>query len=296
MPGAVPVSSFPLPVGPLLPAPAVAVGKDWYVNGEGQTFAVVRKPVEFTLGSPLSEPGRVDVNEPPHRKRILRTFAMATTEVTVEQFLRFRPKHDWLRRYSPGTDTPAVSMTWYEAAEYCNWLSAREGIPEEQWCYEPNKDGVFAEGMRMKVGHLKLTGYRLPAEAEWEFACRGGAETSRYHGRGEELLPRYGWFWKNADERAWPVGQLRPNELGLFDMLGNALEWVEDPALLYQVGQRDDIENSANMIVKEQTSRLVRGGSFNLQPVYLRSANRYVYRPGSSSDFAGGFRLVRTLY
>jgi formylglycine-generating enzyme required for sulfatase activity len=57
------------------------------------------------------------------------------------------------------------------------------------------------------------------------------------------LLPRYGWYQKNGENRAWPVGRLRPSELGLFDMLGNALEWVEDPAQLYVTGQRDDIEN-----------------------------------------------------
>jgi formylglycine-generating enzyme required for sulfatase activity len=250
--------------------------------------------VEFTLGSPASEPGRFEVNEPAHRKRIGRTFAIATKEVTVEQFLRFRPNHSWLNHYSPGPDTPAVAMTWYQAAEYCNWLSAREGIPPDQWCYEPNKEGRFDEGMRMKVGHLKLTGYRLPTEAEWEFACRSGAVTARYFGRGEELLPRNAWFVKNAEDRAWPVGRLRPNELGLFDGLGNVMEWVEDPALLYVTSQREDIENSNYIIINERISRLLRGGSFFIQPVNLRSANRFNGRPGIR-DFTFGFRPLRTL-
>ena len=200
---AVPVSvAHPGVVGPQLPAPHVAVGKDWFVNGEGQTYAVVRGPVEFTLGSPKTEPGRIEVNEPPHRKRIPRTFAIATKEVTVEEFLRFRPKHNWTKQYSPGPDTPAVGMTLYEAAEYCNFLSWREGIPPDQWCYAPNKAGQYGEGMTMKVGHLSLTGYRLPTEVEWEYACRSEAVTARYFGRGEGLLPRYGWFLKNADEHA----------------------------------------------------------------------------------------------
>ncbi|HVK10392.1 MAG TPA: SUMF1/EgtB/PvdO family nonheme iron enzyme [Gemmataceae bacterium] len=286
----------PLPVGPLVSASAVGVGKDWFVNGEGQTYAVVRGPVEFTLGSPTTEPGRIEAHEPPHRKRIPRTFAIGTKEVTVEQFLRFRPNRDSVgKRFSPGPDTPAVALTWYDAAAYCNWLSEREGIPADQWCYEPAKGGEFGEGMRMKAGHLKLTGYRLPTEAEWEFACRGGAVTSRYHGRGEDLLPRYAWFARNAEDRAWPVGQLRPNELGLFDMLGNALERVEDPGVKYVTGQADDIENSRFMSIDERSYRVLRGGSFLIQPIYMRSANRFVDRPGNRNN-DDGFRIVRTLY
>jgi formylglycine-generating enzyme required for sulfatase activity len=294
LPGAVPVSSIPLPVGPLLPAPRVAAEKDWYVNGEGQTFAVVRGPVEFTIGSPASEPDRNDNDPPAHRKRIGRSFAISTKEVTVAEFRRFLPNHSWPKRYSPGEDTPAVSMTWYEAAEYCNWLSAREGIPEDQWCYESNKEGKFDEGMRMKVGHLKLTGYRLPTDVEWEYACRSGTGTSRYHGRGEELLPRYGWFQKNADERTWPVGTLRPNELGLFDMLGNVAECVEDPTFPYVVTQKEDIENVNSAIIDERTSRFLRGYSFNFHPVFLRSASRGPNRPGNRNS-TYGFRPARTL-
>ncbi len=289
-----PVGVLPGVVGPQLPAPVVVKGKDWYVNGEGQTFAVVRGPVEFTLGSPLSEPGRIEVNEPPHRKRIGRTFAIATKEVTVAEYLRFSPKYEWAMRFSPGPDTPAVAMTWYEAAEYCNWLSAREGIPPDQWCYEPTKAGGFDEGMRMKTGHLILTGYRLPTEAEWEYACRSGAGTSRCFGRGEGLLPRYGWFAKNAQDRAWPVGQLRPNDRGLFDNLGNAMEWVEDPAQLYVPRQNADIENVKLMSIDERMSRILRGGSFFNLPVFVRCAYRDFLRPGNRSS-TNGFRPLRTL-
>jgi formylglycine-generating enzyme required for sulfatase activity len=284
----------PLPVGPFLPAPSVAEKRDWFVNGEGQTYAVVRGPVEFTLGSPPSEPGRIEVNEPAHRKWISRTFAISTNEVTNAEVLRFRPKHDWVKRYSPGADTPAVGVTWYDCAAYCNWLSGREGIPSDQWCYEPAKGGVFGEGMRMKVGHLKLTGYRLPTEAEWEYACRGGAVTARYHGRGEELLSRYGWFVKNAEDRAWPVGGLRPNELGLFDMLGNAMEWAEDPAQLYVTGQMEDVENIRLLLIDERMSRPLRGGSFYIQPVSVRSASRFSDRPGVRY-ITYGFRPTRTM-
>ncbi|MCE9565115.1 MAG: SUMF1/EgtB/PvdO family nonheme iron enzyme [Planctomycetes bacterium] len=267
--------------------------KDWYVNSEGQTYAVVRGPVEFALGSPLTEPGR-SMSEPPHRKQISRAYAISTKEVTVEQYLRFRPNHSWTKRYSPDPDSPIVTVTWYDCAEYCNWLSEREGIPRDQWCYEPNKDGKYAERMSMKLGHLALTGYRLPTEPEWEYACRSGSVTSRYYGRGESLLPRYGWFAKTADDRAWPVGQLRPNDRGLFDALGNALEWVEAPWFNYTTSQREDIEDTKYITINEQSDRLLRGGSFFFHPLDLRSAFRFFSQPGNRY-ISGGFRPSRTL-
>jgi formylglycine-generating enzyme required for sulfatase activity len=288
------VPAFGAAVGPLLPAPAVDRTKDWFVNGEGQTFAVVRGPVEFALGSPATEAGRSAANEAAAPARIGRTFAVATREVTNAEFLRFRPGHDWVRRYSPTPDTPAVSVTWYECAAYCNWLSAREGIPEDQWCYAPNKGGEYADGMTIRPNHLALTGYRLPTEAEWEYACRAGSAVARPFGRGEELLPRYAWFAKNADDRTRPVGQLLPNDLGLFDVLGNAFEWVEDEGGFDRAGPPDGSSREPRP-VHEGTARLLRGGSFVYQPVDVRSAYRTnAYRP-SERGCTGGFRPTRTL-
>jgi formylglycine-generating enzyme required for sulfatase activity len=78
--------------------------------------------------------------------------------------------------------------------------------------------------MKMAANYLQRTGYRLPTEAEWEFACRAGAVTSFYFGDSKELLPRYAWYQKNSQNKLWPVGSLKPNDLGLFDMAGNAWE------------------------------------------------------------------------
>ena len=111
---------------------------------------------------------------------------------------------------------------------YCNWLSEQEGIPKDQWCYEPNDKGEYAEGMKIPADFLQRTGYRLPTEAEWEYACRAGTTSAFGFGEPEELLDRYAWYISNSKNRMWPVGLLKPNGLGLFDMHGNAWEWCHD--------------------------------------------------------------------
>src|SRR5207302_665743 len=87
----------------------------------------------------------------------------------------------------------------------------------------------YAAGMRLSEDYPSRTGYRLPTEAEWEYACRAGTITSRYYGEADELLGSYVRFGENSGQKLWPVGGLKPNALGLFDMLGNALEWCQDP-------------------------------------------------------------------
>src|SRR5262249_35594944 len=113
----------------------------WYVNGQGQTMVVIPGPLEFDMGSPLSEERR-NTDETQHRQRIGRTFALAATPVTKEQFLRFVPtfEHSQMRRY-PEPTCPIGGLNWYQAAGYCNWLSQQEHLAEDQWCYEMNAKG-----------------------------------------------------------------------------------------------------------------------------------------------------------
>jgi formylglycine-generating enzyme required for sulfatase activity len=290
-------------------------GRKWFVTTEGHTLAIVEGPVEFTMGSPPHETYRPKGSEEAqHRVRIPRSLAVATKEVTVGQFQRFLdanpavrraaqadPSRDpsrgsqTMRRASPDEDSPQVTITWFEAAQYCNWLSRAEGIPEDQWVYPPLDR--MKEGMELPQGHLERTGYRLPTDAEWEFVSRAGAATSRFYGSSEELLREYAWYGGNTfAERAWPVGQLKPNDLGLFDVYGNVWEWIHDLWKPHPASSPSEIrvdDEDAVRIVSARHQRPRRGGSYSYEAPFLRSAHRGSYIPDERRDSVG-FRVART--
>jgi formylglycine-generating enzyme required for sulfatase activity len=278
-------------IGKVLASEKEKAPPQWYVNAQGQTFVVIPGPVKFTMGSPPTEKGRA-ANETQHQRRIRRTYALAATAVTKEQFLRFQPKFGHNQMMSCADPTcPIRGVTWYEAAAYCNWLSKEEGIPEDQWCYEIRDDAV-----KLKAKYLSLSGYRLPTEAEMEYAARAGALTSRYYGETEELLLRYAWYSKNSQERTWPVGSLKPNDLGLFDVQGNVFVWCQERYKEYPAGKGDEVveDQEDGLEVTGTDARVLRGGSFREQASYFRSADRVNYLPtGRNNQF--GIRPARTL-
>jgi serine/threonine protein kinase/formylglycine-generating enzyme required for sulfatase activity len=278
-------------IGKLLANEKEKTPPQWYVNSQGQTLVVIPGPVEFSMGSPPTEKDRAG-NEKQHRQRIGRTFALAATAVTKEQFLRFQPKfgHSQMMRY-PDPTCPIGGVIWYEAAAYCNWLSKQGRIPEDQWCYELNGNAV-----KLKAKYLSLSGYRLPTEAEMEYATRAGALTSRYWGETEELLPKYAWYFKNSQERTWPVGSLNPNEFGLFDVQGNVYTWCQERYRDYPAGKGDEaIEDQEDgLVVISTDSRALRGGSFFFLASSIRSACR-LYNVPAIHDLSIGFRPARTL-
>jgi formylglycine-generating enzyme required for sulfatase activity len=250
-------------------------------------------PAEFVMGSPLTEPAGRPYSAPQHKERIRRTFAVAAKSVTVEQYRQFDKGYQLAAVYTRTADLPVVGIDWYMAAKYCNWLSKAEGIAEEQWCYETDGKG---EVTKLKANYLSLSAYRLPTEAEMEYATRAGAVTSRYYGEREDLLSKYVWDEKNAHDKAQPVGSLKPNDLGLFDGLGNVFTWCQESYKPYPEGRGEEASEDQEdaLVIVNTVSRVLRGGSFLSQPSNVRSANR-AYDVPTNRGVNFGFRPARTL-
>ncbi len=278
----------------------------WFVNREGQSFVMIEGPVQFLMGSSANEPGRTEGQETQRRIEIPRRFALATKEVTVDQFRRFiaarpefKPKAEeepFIKQCSPSADGPWIGADWYASAAYCNWLSEQEGLPREQWCYMPNQSKEYADGMTIPANVLERTGYRLPTQAELEFACRAGTVTSRYYGASTDLLAKYAWYRNNSKDHAWPVGSLKPNDLGLFDMLGNVYERSHDADNIVRAkaaGSEIDAR-SADEVLTDKRMRIFLGGSWTDAPTELRAAARSKDTPLYSSTVVG-FRVARTM-
>ena len=271
-------------------------GRRWFVNSQGQTMVVVSGPRSFQVGSHKFEPAdNLGKREPLRDVTIEYTYAIASHEVTVAQFRQFRPNHVFgvaqlTHDGKVDTHCPANKVTWYDAVAYCNWLSKQEDIPEDQWCYLPNSELEFAAGMKLAPDHLSLSGYRLPIEVEWEYACRAGTTTSRYYGESDELLPQYVWFQLNSARKLWPVGSLKPNTLGLFDTLGNALEWCEDA----HHPQDHGTHKPDDSVVRDDVMRVMRGEKELSLPENIRVAHRELEKLPNNPDFIFGFRVVRT--
>jgi eukaryotic-like serine/threonine-protein kinase len=269
--------------------------KRWYVNRVGHTMVLIDGPVEFTMGSPETEPDRL-TGEQAHRRIIPHRFAIAAQEVTVEEFQRFAREilhspYPYSKEYSPSARGPQIDVTWFQAAAYCNWLSDAEGLPR---CYEQTSKGEFAAGMRINAEAAENGGYRLPTDAEWEYACRAGSVTSRYFGNAPDLIGRYEWYVSNSDYHARPCGLLLPNDLGLFDTLGNAWEWCLNVPTAVAKDANGPVEDPFPAGIVDNDDRRLRGGRYSDAPPGLRAAGRVQTDPRDRRVDIG-FRPARTV-
>ena len=191
-----------------------------------------------------------------HLVRITRPFYLGVTEVTQGQYQAVMGKTPSVFRMSD--DLPVERVSWFDAIEFCIKLSDKE-TQQPRYRIE-DKTVTFTGGY----------GYRLPTEAEWEYACRAGSTTRYPFGDDENGLGEYAWYHKNAGGKTHPVGQKRANVWGLHDMMGNVWEWCWDGyAVDYYKGSTVDDPHGAT----KSEGRVVRGGSWNGNPLASRSAH-----------------------
>ncbi len=280
---------------------ATAGTKSWYVTPGGTTMTIMRGPVEFLFGSSPNESHRE--GEPQSRHRIEHQFALATREVTVAEFDRFLKANPNNIAYSP--PVPDYSqpqhavrrVTWMMAMQYCRWLGEQEQLAEDQQPYPPIKQ--ITDKVTYPPQFLKRTGYRLPTEEEWEYATRVGTTTPRFYGYDLEMIYRYGWMIVNSGDSCHPVGTLRPNDFGLFDVYGNVWEWTQPALYAKSPGSGDcfTLTHSGQAwkphINPETLPLVARGGSFLYHAPFTRSAKRYYLAP--TGDLTIGFRIACTV-
>jgi formylglycine-generating enzyme required for sulfatase activity len=228
-----------------------------FTNRLGMKFVLIPAGT-FMMGSPSNEPGRSD-SETQHQVTISRPFYLQTTEVTQRQWRQTMGNNPSYFK-NCGDDCPVENVSWNDVQEFIGKLNNMERTDK----------------------------YRLPTEAEWEYAARAETMTRFYSGDNDDDLSRVGWYGENSGMETHPVGKKRPNAWGLYDMHGNVWEWVQDWKGGYPSGSVTDPEGPSL-----GSYRVVRGGSWEVNAWGCRSANRNFYDPGVRIDSLG-FRFFRT--
>ena len=283
------------------PNPTYSEDRTWFRNSIGDKMIVIDRRNQdepFLMGCYRDEIG-AHWRERTHSVKIGRKFAISAHEVTVEQFAKFataNPDAAFAIRPDKDPNCAQTGVTWYLAAQYCNWLSQKEGLPENQWCYLISTNETTGIQFQLAEDYLSRTGYRLPSEAEWEFSCRASTRTVRPFGNSQHRLAEYGWFSENSDQQVHAVGLLKPNALGLFDTLGNASEWCQElwESKLTRNNLIVNADTEEELQVVRKDMRISKGGSFVDVAAELRSADRTGVHPYSGLE-SMGFRVARTL-
>jgi len=273
---------------------------------QGQTVtAVIERPAPanmvriqggtFTMGSPASEPERSS-DEGPQRQVTVSGFYMGRTEVTQKEYQEITGTNP---SYFKGDNLPVEQVSWYDAVEYCNKRSQKEGLTPAYIINknqsDPNNTNSSDTVKWTVTWNRNANGYRLPTEAEWEYACRAG--TTAPFSTGNNITTSQANY--NGDnpynnnakgtyrEKTTAVGSFAPNGWGLYDMHGNVWEWCWDWYGAYGSGSQTDPVGASS-----GSNRVMRGGSWSHDGRLVRSAYRDYYTP-SLRDYYLGFRLVR---
>ena len=215
-----------------------------------------------------------DGDEKPVRTVSVSGFHMSATEITQAQYRAIIGNNPSFQKLDD--NCPVEKVTWNDAITFCNKLSDKVGLEP---CYN----------LSTGTCDFNKNGFRLPTEAEWEYACRANMGTEYNTGDGESALNRAGWYAGNSAEKTHPIGQKTANSLGLYDMHGNVWEWCNDwySKKSYEIA---GISNPAG--VDSGKTRIVRGGGYLDWPKDCRSAKRREYNPDRNySDI--GFRIIR---
>ena len=248
----------------------------------------------FTMGC-TSEQRDCDDDESPTFEATVSDFYLGRYEVTFEEYDAFcaatgREKpddHGWGRG-----KRPVINVCWYDAVEYCNWLSEQQGLTPyyaiDKSRKDPNNDNSDDDLKWLVTPKVGANGYRLPTEAEWEYAARGGAQSKGYKYAGSDNLDEVAWYWKNSGGKTHPVGEKKPNELGLHDMSGNVHEWCWDWKGAYTSASKTNPRGP-----EKGSNRVDRGGSWLSNPQYCRVAPRSSGTPTIRYGDVG-FRLARS--
>jgi formylglycine-generating enzyme required for sulfatase activity/serine/threonine protein kinase len=248
-------------------------GSKVITNSIGMKLALIPAG-DFWMGSPYSDTDAVDNEYPRHRVRITRPFYLGVYEVTRGQYGAVMGE---LSTYSEGSvDLPMTNVSWNDALAFCNKLSEREGLRP-----------YYRSGAGSQL--LGDDGYRLPTEAEWEYACRAGSATKFSFGDVSTSLGEYAWYAGTSGRETHPVGQKRPNAFGLYDMHGNVWEWCWDGYEEKYYANSPGADPSGPSFAADRVNR---GGGWRSDPKSCRSAVRDGNPPGHR-NFNLGFRVAR---
>ncbi len=240
-------------------------------------------PVEggsFFMGD---DSAKYEDEKPKHKVR-LSSFYISQYEISYDDYLTFTKVAGYPKPY--GTSGTAVTnISWQRAVMFCNWLSTREGFDYAYNIERDEKKGIF------KVTcDFSSNGYRLPTEAEWEYAARGGVKSKYYQYSGSNLPYKVAWFKENSKDVTHKSGELLPNEIGVYDMSGNVAEFCWD---YYKSDYYKDSPEENPKGSKMRYDRVYRGGSKLNKKEHVEVTRRFKIDETQKSMNVG-FRVVRT--